>query len=127
MLNRLGHCVYYALIEQIETAPCLQKLASQSNKNVNLSANINPHVFTTLVWANIDRLEETLSGGGTSHHVNGIVIQPEFRVTSLQASDVTEQEEVYQRSQTATSRVQRRRKDGSSAGSNIGCRYQSCS
>ena len=72
--------MYYALIEQIETAPCLQKLASQSNKNVNLSANINPHVFTTLVWDNIDRLEETLSGGGTSHHVNGIVIQPEFIV-----------------------------------------------
>lgn len=31
---------------------------------------------TALAFDNIDRLEETLSGGGTSHRVNGIVIQP---------------------------------------------------
>ena len=30
------------------------------------------------MWDNIDRLEETLSGAGTSHRVNGIAIQPEF-------------------------------------------------
>ncbi|CAH3137149.1 unnamed protein product, partial [Porites lobata] len=30
---------------------------------------------TTLAWDNIDRLEETLSGEGTSHRVNGIAVQ----------------------------------------------------
>ena len=34
-----------------------------------------PHVDTTLAFDNIDRLEATLSGGGTSHHVNGIAVQ----------------------------------------------------
>ena len=76
ILNCLGHCVSYSMIEQIETALCLQKLGS--DQNVTLPSNIYPHVFTTLVWDNIDRLEETLSGGGTSHRVNGIAIQPEF-------------------------------------------------
>ena len=33
-------------------------------------------MFTTLAWDNIDRIEETLSGKGTLHRVNGIVEQP---------------------------------------------------
>ena len=33
-------------------------------------------LFTTLAWDNIDRLEETTSGEGTSHRVNGIAVQP---------------------------------------------------
>ena len=36
---------------------------------------IQAYVKTTLAWDNIDRLEETLSGAGTSHRVNGIAIQ----------------------------------------------------
>lgn len=37
--------------------------------------NIKPGLFTTLAWDNIDRLEETISGEGTSHGVNGIAVQ----------------------------------------------------
>ena len=37
--------------------------------------NIKPHISTSLAWDNIDRLDETLSGGGTLHRVNGIAIQ----------------------------------------------------
>ena len=37
--------------------------------------NIKPHISTSLAWDNIDRLEETLSGGGTSQRVKGIAIQ----------------------------------------------------
>ena len=33
-------------------------------------------LFITLAWDNIDRLEETTSGEGTSHRVNGIAVQP---------------------------------------------------
>ena len=32
--------------------------------------------MTSVSWDNIDRLEATLSGGGTSHRVNGIIVQP---------------------------------------------------
>ena len=73
-LNRLGHCVSYSMIEEIDTALCIQKLEC-SKDDIPLPANIYPGVFTTLAWDNIDRLEETLSGAGTSHRVNGIAVQ----------------------------------------------------
>ena len=73
-LNRLGHSISFSQVEEIDTALCLQKLAL-SGCEVALPRNIQPNVFTTLAWDNIDRLEETISGEGTSHRVNGIAIQ----------------------------------------------------
>ena len=49
-----------------------------------LPQNIHLYIETTLAFDNIDRLEETLSGGGTSHRVNGIAIQPETEGPRLQ-------------------------------------------
>ena len=43
---------------------------------VPLPSNIYPGTNTVLAFDNIDRLEGTLSGGGTSHRVNGIAVQP---------------------------------------------------
>ena len=43
---------------------------------VPLPSNIYPGTNTVLAFANIDRLEGTLSGGETSHRVNGIAVQP---------------------------------------------------
>ena len=74
-LNRCGHGVAYSQIEEINTALCLQKMAMTPENAVPLPDNIKPYVSTSLAWDNIDRLEETLSGGGTSHRVNGIAIQ----------------------------------------------------
>ena len=55
---------------------CLQKMALTPDNEVPLPENIQTYVNTTLAWGNIiDRLEETLSGTGTSHRVNGIAIQ----------------------------------------------------
>lgn len=67
-LNNIGHGVSH-------TALCLQKLDVGLNQRVVLPASIKPHVFTNLAWDNIDRLEETLTGKGTSHGVNGIAVQ----------------------------------------------------
>lgn len=75
MLNRLGHGVSYTVIEENETALCLGKLAA-TDDDVVLPETIKAHVNTTLAWDNIDRLEETLTGEGTSHRVNGIAVQP---------------------------------------------------
>ena len=72
-LNRLGHGVSYSKLEEIDTALRLQKLSC--GEDAPLPSDIHPGVFTTLAWDNIDRLEETLSGGGTSHRVNGIAVQ----------------------------------------------------
>ncbi|KAK3753762.1 hypothetical protein QZH41_016442, partial [Actinostola sp. cb2023] len=41
---------------------------------------------TTLAWDNIDRLEETLSGEGTSHRVNGIAVQANHFGPQLQSA-----------------------------------------
>lgn len=46
---------------------------------VVLPSNIKPIVPTTLGWDNIDRNQETLTGQGTSHRINGIVVQPFVR------------------------------------------------
>ena len=73
MLNRCGHGIAYSQLEEINTALCLQKMASTIE--IPLPDNIQPHVSTTLAWDNIDCLEETLSGEGTSHRVNGIAVQ----------------------------------------------------
>lgn len=75
ILNRLGHCVSYSQMEEIDTALCLQKLIS-AERDIALPTNICPGLFTTLAWDNIDCLEETVSGKGTSHRVNGIAVQP---------------------------------------------------
>lgn len=84
LVNRCGHGVSYTQIEEIDTALCLQKIGSIANDSVALPENIIPHVTTTLAWDNIDRLEETLSGGGTSHRVNGIAMQQRYYGPQLQ-------------------------------------------
>ena len=75
-LNRLGHCVSYSQVEENETALCMRKLAASAGNKVVLPEETFPFLFTTMAWDNIDMLEETLTGAGTSHRVNGIIIQP---------------------------------------------------
>ena len=67
----------YSQLEEIDTAICLQKL-SQAEGNVSLPSSIHHGVFSTLALDNIDRLKETVTGGGTSDRVNGIAVQPRF-------------------------------------------------
>lgn len=61
-------------MQEIDTALCLQKL-SLSGSGTVLPAYIYLDIFTALAWDNIDRLEETVTGGVTSHRVNGIAVQ----------------------------------------------------
>ena len=75
-LNRLGHSLSYSQIEEIETSIALYKISQVQDRHIVLPNGIVPSVLTHLAWDNIDRCEETLSGGGTSHRVNGIILQP---------------------------------------------------
>ena len=75
IINRCGHGMSYSQIEEINTTLCLQRLASTPENSIPLPGNIKPYISTTLAWDNVDRVEETLSGEGTSHRVNGIAIQ----------------------------------------------------
>lgn len=69
-----GHSVSYLQVEEIDTALRLQKM-ELSRDDIPLIANIYQNVFTTLAYDNIDWLEETVSGAGTSQQVNGIAVQ----------------------------------------------------
>ena len=75
-MNRLGHGCSYIRLEEIDTALCIEKLESVQGGGVPLPSSIHPSVPTVLAFDNIDRLEELLSGAGTSHRVNGIIVQP---------------------------------------------------
>ena len=75
-LNILGHSISYTQLEEFDTALCLQKLSCGSDSGIVMPSNIIPCIQTCLAYDNIDRLEETLSGAGTSHRVNGIAVQP---------------------------------------------------
>jgi hypothetical protein len=75
LLNRLGHGLSYHQLEEIETSIASQKIATHEDSRVALPSTISPNLFTHLAWDNIDRLEETLSGAGTTHRINGIIVQ----------------------------------------------------
>ena len=77
LLNRFGHGMSYDKLEEMDTALCIQKLSTEHDHGVILPTNTHPCVPATLAFDNIDRLEETLSGGGTSHRVTGIIVQPQ--------------------------------------------------
>lgn len=74
MLNRFGHAISYDQVLQIETGLAEEQLKKDVN-GVIIPKNIYPNVFSTFCWDNIDLTEETLSGQGTTHCTNGIVIQ----------------------------------------------------
>ena len=97
-LNKFGHGVSYSQLEENDTALCLQKLTTGLNHRVALPASIKPYVFTNFAWDNIDRLEETLTGKGTSHRVNGIAVQAKVYGPYLPRAELPHVEKKKQRS-----------------------------
>ena len=71
ILHGLGHTVSSDTVCTHDSA-----LATlQISDSVVIPRNANVGVFSTLVWDNNDFHEETLAGKGTTHVVNGIIIQ----------------------------------------------------
>ena len=95
-MNRLGHGVSDTKLSDVDTAYAIQKIASSSGL---LSDDIQAYQPASLVNDNIDRLEETLSGSGTTHTVNGIVVQKPFIGPKVQRKPImvpkTRQRSVY--------------------------------
>ena len=77
ILNRLGHGISYSKLLEIDTAFAIQKLSTDTD-TVLLPDQLQNGLPTSLVFDNIDRLEEILTGSGTSHRVNGIGVQKGF-------------------------------------------------
>lgn len=71
ILNGLGHCISTTSVLEHDTALAKRQLVLG---NQLLPAGTQP-IFTTLVFDNNDFGEETVSGKGTTHNTNGIIIQ----------------------------------------------------
>lgn len=71
LLNGLGHCVSHSTVLEHDTALALQQLERKSL----VPEGFHSGIFTTLVWDNNDFGEETLTGSGTTHNTNGIILQ----------------------------------------------------
>ena len=76
IINRFGHGYSYTVLEEFDTALCINKVANIDSDSVSLPSKVNPAVPTVLAFDNIDRFEESLSGGGTLKRVNGVIVQP---------------------------------------------------
>ena len=74
LLNRFGHTVSYWKAQDYEK--CLvKKLHGEHENSLILPSTVEKCSFATFVWDNNDLCEETLTGTGTTHVTNGILIQ----------------------------------------------------
>lgn len=95
IMNKFGHGVSYSQLEENDYCSVSSETRSQSQSE---SCTSSLHVFTNLAWDNIDRLEETLTGKGTSHRVNGIAVQPKVYGPFLPTAELPRIEKKKQRS-----------------------------
>jgi predicted DNA-binding ribbon-helix-helix protein len=84
LLHKFGHCASYDSVVRYETGLAIQRM--ETNKTV--PKGFRPGVFTVAVWDNIDMDEETGSGSGTTHHTNGILVQPSVSEYEQQATSL---------------------------------------
>lgn len=70
ILSKLGHCASVDTVVGLETS-----LAELQLLGPGIPPGFEEKKPTVLVWDNIDFGEETLSGHGTTHHTNGIMVQ----------------------------------------------------
>ncbi|KAG1650788.1 hypothetical protein GQR58_027743 [Nymphon striatum] len=85
ILCKYGHGVSYTLLEELETEYAISLIEdAQSNpENVFVPVEFSAENEIVTVWDNIDDLEETLSGSGTSHRCNGIGVQLKTPATQV--------------------------------------------
>ena len=100
--NCLGHSCSYSKLEEVDTALCIEKLNEDSGKP-HLPSGVHPCIPTVLAFDNINRVEETLSGAGTSHRVNGIIVQPTVSSCALERG--TQSTDKREKRRTITSPV----------------------
>lgn len=86
-LNQLGHGCSVTKLLEIDNAWCIEKqnFSSALSLSVPLPSDVQQSIPTVLAFDNIDRLEETLKGSGTSHRVNGIIVQPLTESSSIKS------------------------------------------
>ena len=73
MINRLGHCVNYHTVQELETELTIE--ATRSNIKTPFGMNFTNNCGTGIAWDNFDRFVETQSGRDTLHDTVGIAYQ----------------------------------------------------
>ena len=73
ILHGLGHTASSSTVSKHDTALAIVSIQDQVDE-IKIPRNIDPSAFTTIVWDN-DFSKETLSGKGTTHVANGIILQ----------------------------------------------------
>lgn len=80
MLNRLGHCVNYHTVQEIETELTFE--AAKATKNTPFGMSLSRDCGTGVAWDNYDRFVETQSGKDTLHDTVGIAYQISPEITN---------------------------------------------
>ena len=106
LINHYGHRISNSLIEEIETEHALQIISEQKQKRViipdNMKSDDVDSSVALMVADNIDNLECTLSGTGTSHCVNSILVKKQ---TQAKSQAKNEQEELQSPTKQSMSQV----------------------
>jgi len=76
ILHKLGHSASYDTIRAYETSLAIHAISNENK--IPDSFAYQKHI--TMVRDNIDYLEATKSGSGTTHHTNGILIQVDHQI-----------------------------------------------
>ena len=98
IINRLGHGVSYTKLAEVDTTYAIQKISTNSGL---IPDEIQPYQQASMVYDNIvDRLEEALSGTGTTYRVNVIVIKKAFIGPKLPQNVIDISEKTKQRKKT---------------------------
>ena len=63
IINRLGHGVFCTKLAELDTVYAIQKISTNSSL---MPEEIQPYQQPSMVYDNVDRLEETLCGAGTT-------------------------------------------------------------
>ena len=91
LINKYGHGVSYDLVEEIETEYALKVIKEQRENRVVIPPIVTQEetrsTVVLMVADNFDNLECTLSGSGTSHRLNSILVTEQKERESGHGSD----------------------------------------
>ena len=92
LLNKYGLGISYDLVEEIETDFALNVINEQAENRVVIPSDFNEGETSCpvalMIADNIDNLECTLSGTGTSHRVNSILELNKKEEQNQQSEDI---------------------------------------
>lgn len=108
ILNRLGHCVSYTVVEELETE-LAYGCAVETNILPNGLIAKNPNLRTHVAFDNYDKYVETSSGKDTLHDTVGIVYQNIEKTNVENLNNPTTQPDLTDEKSTADVRHRRRK------------------